>query len=74
MGVVVTADFQIGGKSNLSRQDLNRIIQVLGISDPQGKLPVGRRARYVLVLETNAPVPSRVPVPKPSPGKKKKKS
>jgi hypothetical protein len=73
MGAQVIVDFQIGGRSNLSRQDLQKIIQVLNISDPGGRLPIGRNAKYVLVLETKAPIPSTVPVPKPSPGKKKKK-
>ena len=65
MGAVVTADFRIGGKNDLSRSDLNKIIQVLGISDPQGKLPIGSSTKYILVLETTAPTPSQVPVPPP---------
>jgi hypothetical protein len=73
MGAVVVADFRIGGKNNLSRADLNKITQVLGISDPNHKLPTGRRARYVLMLETTAPTPSQVPVPGPRGASKKKK-
>jgi hypothetical protein len=76
MGAVVTTDFQIGGKSNLSRSDLNKIIQVLGIADPQGKLPVGRKCRYVLVLEADFKVPTEIPVPgqqKKTKSKKKSK-
>jgi len=76
MGAVVIADFRIGGKNNLSRADLNKLTQVLGISDPNNKLPTGRGARYVLMLETTAPTPSQVPVPKKrggSAGSKKKK-
>jgi hypothetical protein len=74
MGANVTADFQLGGKSNLSRQDLNKIIQVLNISDPQGRLPIGRQARYVLVLETQAPIPTTTTSSKKKKKKKKKKS
>ena len=64
MGAVVTAEFLIGGVNNISRNDLNKITKVLGISDPNNKLPTGRNARYVLVLETTAPTPSKVPVTK----------
>jgi hypothetical protein len=76
MGAVVIADFRIGGKNDLSRSDLNKIIQVLGIPDPQGKLPIGSSARYILLLETTAPTPTQVPVPPPTqvPGPKPKKS
>ena len=55
MGAVVTTDFRIKGKS-LSRNDLNKIIQVLGISQGS-KLPTGSQYKYVLVLETTAKVP-----------------
>jgi len=75
MGAVVIADFRIGGKNDLSRSDLNKITQVLGISDPQGKLPIGSAARYILLLETTVPTPTQVPVPPPTqvPTKKRKK-
>jgi hypothetical protein len=79
MGAVVIADFRIGGKNGLSRNDLKKIIQVLGISDPQARLPIGSAARYILLLETTAPTPTQVPVPPPTqvsaskPKKRKKK-
>lgn len=60
MGAVVIADYQLGGKTGLSRDDLNKVIKVLGIKDPQGKLPVGAKATYLLVLETEAQVPSTI--------------
>ena len=59
MGAIVLTDFQIGGKSNLSRADIDKLCNVLNISDPQGKLPTGRRVRYALVLQTKAKVPSQ---------------
>jgi len=75
MGAVVIADYRIGGKNDLSRTDLNKVIKALGISDPQGKLPIGSAARYILLLETSAPTPTQVPVPPPTqaPTKKRKK-
>ena len=60
MAAVVTADYQLGGASGLTRAQLNQIIQVLGISDPAGKLPIGNDAKYVLVLQVEAKVPKVV--------------
>ena len=54
MGGIVTAQYIIGSKSDLSRQDLDQIIQILDIRDAQGNLvqpPVGAECNYKLVLE-----------------------
>jgi hypothetical protein len=72
MGVIVTADYVIGSKTNLTKARLKRITQALGIPD-RPKLPTGRNARYVLVMETTAPTPSVVPVPQPKKGASKRK-
>lgn len=74
MGAIVTADYVIGSKTGLTTAKLKRIIKALGIPvrDPN-KLPTGRNARYVLVMETTAPTPSVVPVPKPTAAKRKKR-
>ena len=74
MGAIVTADYVIGSKTNLTRARVKRIIKALGISDRQNKLPTGRNARYILVMETTAPTPSVVPVPKPKAAKRKKRT
>ena len=73
MGAIVTADYVIGSKTNLTRARVKRIIKALGIADPKNKLPTGRNARYVLVMETTAPTPSVVPVPKPKAGSRAKR-
>lgn len=57
MGAVVTVDYQLGGTSDLSRDQLNKIIQILGIEDPDGRLPTGADCRYVLVLERPGKLP-----------------
>jgi hypothetical protein len=61
--VVVNAEFLVGGISDISRSDLKKISKVLNIKNSD-KLPVGKRTRYVLVLETNAPIPTKRPRPK----------
>jgi hypothetical protein len=56
MGVTVTtADFRIKGKS-LSRDNLTKIAQILGI-DRSDKLPTGAKYKYVLMLEAETRVP-----------------
>jgi len=58
MGANVTADFKLGGRAGLSREQLNQICQILGIPDPpKGRLPTGRGVKYILVLEAKAKVP-----------------
>ena len=73
MGAIVTADYVIGSKNNLTRAKLKRIIRILNISDPDNKLPVGKSAVYVLTLETTAPTPTMVPVPRSGAKKAKRK-
>lgn len=60
MSAVVLADYQLGGANDLSRDDLNKVIELLGIEDPKGKLPLGKKCSYVLVLQTEAQVPSSI--------------
>lgn len=77
MGAIVTADYVIGSKTSLTRAKLRSITRALGIKDSKNKLPTGRNARYILVMETTAPTPSVVPVPKPkaaSRAKRKKRT
>jgi hypothetical protein len=54
MGGTVTAQFKIGSRSNLTRAELDQIIQILNIRDRTGNLvqpPVGQACDYILVLE-----------------------
>jgi len=60
MGAVVTANFQLGGTSSLKREQLNQLTKILGIEDPDGKLPLGDKCRYVLVLETENKIPTAI--------------
>lgn len=57
MSAIVTAQFVLGGKNVATRAELNQIIQLLGIRDPEGKLPVGETCRYLLVLQGQEKVP-----------------
>lgn len=61
MGGTVTAQFIIGSRSNLTRTELDQIIQILKIRDATGNLvqpPVGQACSYKLVLEKSG---QRVP-------------
>lgn len=49
MGGVVVAQYIIGSNSKLKREELDKIIEILGIADV--KPPVGRNCTYKLVLE-----------------------
>jgi len=60
MGAIVTANYQLGGSGDLDRDQLNQVIQILGIEDPEGKLPIGKNCRYVLVLETENKIPKSI--------------
>jgi hypothetical protein len=54
MGGIVTAHYILGANSHLSRDQVDKIIEVLDIRDEEGhpiKPPVGRNCRYVLILE-----------------------
>lgn len=70
MGAVVTADFTLGGRTNVTRAKLKKIIRALGISDPRNRLPTGRNARYILVLKT----PAAIPVPKAKASRRKRRT
>ena len=70
MGAVVIADFRIGSRTNVTRAKLKKIIRALGISDPQNRLPTGRNARYVRVLET----PASFPISKAKASKRKRRA
>jgi hypothetical protein len=54
MGGVVTAQYIIGSNGLLTREQLDKIIEVLDLRDAAGKLrkpPVGDNCTYKLVLE-----------------------
>jgi len=54
MSGIVTAHYIIGAKSNLTRQQLDKIVEILNIRDANGTLltpPVGQNCNYMLVLE-----------------------
>jgi hypothetical protein len=54
MGGLVTAQYIIGGNSGLKREQVDKIIEILGITDGAGQLlkpPVGPNCNYKLVLE-----------------------
>jgi hypothetical protein len=54
MGAIVTAQYIIGANSRLTREQVDKIIEVLDIRNEEGhpiKPPVGRNCRYVLILE-----------------------
>jgi len=54
MGGIVTAQFIIGAKSDLTREQLDKIIEILNLRDDGGALlkpPVGQNCSYKLVLE-----------------------
>jgi hypothetical protein len=74
MGAIVTADYVIGSKTRLTTAKIKRVIKALGIvvKDPN-KLPTGKDARYILVMETLAPTPSVAPVPMPTAAKRAKR-
>jgi hypothetical protein len=72
MGAVVTVQYTLGGKftggksEDLSREDLEKIANLLGIMPhsrvPPGRLPTGDNCRYVLVLEVqNQEIPTGNP-------------
>jgi hypothetical protein len=64
MGAIVTARFQVGSKTGITRQDLDRICDLLRIADPvKSNLPAGDHCRYVLVLESKAKIPQDCPAP-----------
>jgi len=61
MGGLVTAHYIIGSNGELTREKLDKIIEVLDLRDAAGKLlqpPVGDNCNYQLVLEKG-----RQPVP-----------
>jgi hypothetical protein len=54
MGGIVTAQYIIGANSQLSREQLDKIIEILDIRNADGGLlkpPVGANCNYILVLE-----------------------
>jgi hypothetical protein len=56
MGGTVTAQYRLGSKDGLSREQVDQLIAVLGIKGADGNLlkpPVGDNCIYVLVLEKN---------------------
>jgi hypothetical protein len=63
MGGVVTAQYIIGSNGLLTREQLDKIIEVLDIRDAAGELlkpPVGDNCTYKLVLEKGGqPVPTK---------------
>jgi len=75
MAGIVTADFIIGSNSQLTRQELDKIVQVLNIRDSSGRLlrpPIGANCTYKLVLQkTGQDVPGTRAKKKPGGGKKK---
>jgi hypothetical protein len=63
MGGTVTAQYIIGSNGLLTREQLDKIIEVLDLRDAAGKLrkpPVGENCTYKLVLEKGGqPVPTK---------------
>ncbi|MEH2552085.1 hypothetical protein V1283_008730 [Bradyrhizobium sp. AZCC 2262] len=54
MGGIVTAHYILGANSHLSRDQVDKIIEVLDIRDESGHLlkpPVGPNCNYFLILE-----------------------
>ncbi|MEH2552084.1 hypothetical protein V1283_008729 [Bradyrhizobium sp. AZCC 2262] len=54
MGAIVRAQYTIGAHSHLTREQVDKIIEVLNITDEYGHLikpPVGPNCTYLLVLE-----------------------
>ena len=64
MGAIVAARFQVGGKTGITRQDLDRICDLLRITDPvKSHLPAGDHCRYLLILESQEKIPQECPGP-----------
>ena len=54
MGGFITAHYTIGANSRLTRAQVDKIIEILDIGDPEGHLikpPVGENCNYLLILE-----------------------
>jgi hypothetical protein len=69
MGAIVVVDYWLGGTSDITRDDLNKVIEILEIADPQHKLPIGDNCTYRLVLELADQL-----IPKAEETQKKKKT
>jgi hypothetical protein len=64
MGAIVAARFVVGSQTGLPREDLDRICDILRISEPvKSRLPAGQHCRYLLVLESQEKIPQDCPGP-----------